>query len=182
MELAHIKNKRTYSEGSEESSSTYIESENSFGERYSRGRIDSANSLQIYENGLNCWYDNLKASPELLTSYDHASRKSSISSSVFSSFPSPCTDEEDSHSSGNVEKISVITNEVEIKNSLLDWLKLISNSHGDPFIGINAVENSPINPRKALRTDPYHGFESRTDTCFEWDGPVDKEGNFKVNN
>ena len=171
-------NVRNNREGSQESLSTCFDSEDSLRESYSRGRIDSANSLQLYENGLNCWYDNLKASPELLTSYDCASRSSSISSSVFSSFPSPSTHEEESYLSGDVEKISVITNEVEIKIAILDWLKLISNSHGDPFIGLNAEENSPINPRIAVRTDPYHGFESKKDIPFEWDGPVDKEENF----
>merc|ERR1712121_406536 len=60
---------------------------------------------------------------------------------------SPNCDETCYCASDNGEKVCVNTTKIclEIKIAILDWLKLISNSHGDPFIGLNAEENSPIN-------------------------------------
>jgi len=166
----NLKDKRTNSLDSEESSSSCSKSD------HSRGRLDSVDSLQEYENGLNCWYDNIKASPELLNSCDSSSRSSSISSSVFPTLSLSNKDAEDSYLNVEFEKSFTISDEEEIKATFLNWFHLIDNKYGEPFLGLDAVENSPINPRIAVRIDPYHGFESRNVKKYEWDGSFDEEG------
>ena len=152
--------------------------------RYNESTRSSVSSNESSSsNGLSDWYDNLKNDPSLLYSGSISTRSSmSISSTRSVIEPQHCPESQE-------DKIEDIEDEEEIQNVCIGneipnlingWVRKLSIINGDPFYGLNGVEYSPINSRKAVRLDPYHGFtwDTRSRFQYEWEGDVDKEGRF----
>ena len=161
--------------------SSSLSSRNSIGSLGSStfGSLDSSAS-----NGLSSWYDTLKNDPAILYGASSSKRSSmsisSASRTVSESEPDspvvgvPCHTEDLKDEGDNmwVEK--------DIPKFIYDWFTKLCIINGNPFYGLEGIEYSPINSRKAVRSDPYHGlsWDTRSSFQYDWDGDVDKDGRF----
>ena len=67
----------------------------------------------------------------------------------------------------------------EISCRLVWWVRQVGSLHGDPFLGLEDLEErSPVGRGRLLRTDPYHGLQwgTREQWGVEgWEGPLDEQ-------
>jgi hypothetical protein len=72
--------------------------------------------------------------------------------------------------------------EKDIPDFINSWFTKLCIVNGDPFYGLEGIEieYSPVNSRKVVRSDPYHGlsWDTRSSFQYDWDGDVDKDGKF----
>ncbi len=53
---------------------------------------------------------------------------------------------------------SLAEGEEEVMLLLGGWIRWIRCLDRDPFLDFHQLDQRPVNPRNAIRTDPYHGF------------------------
>jgi hypothetical protein len=56
------------------------------------------------------------------------------------------------------EEERVGVGEEEVLLLLADWIKRIRSLDRDPFLNYHWRDQRPVNPRNAVRADPYYGF------------------------
>jgi hypothetical protein len=62
-----------------------------------------------------------------------------------------------------VERVGV--GEEKVILLLADWIKRIRSLDRDPFLDYHGRDQRPVNPRNALRADPYYGFRKGVAMC-----------------
>ena len=123
-------------------------------------------------NGLSSWYDRLRCDPSSLSSSLQSSMSSSSSRTVSECEHVPA----DILATGILE--DGIADEVyfegeEAVQALIQWTEKIRNESDNPFLDYYGQDPCTVNPRTAVRIDPYHGFSWNNREQFKhtWEGP-----------
>ena len=134
-------------------------------------------------NGLSSWYDRLRCDPASLSS----SVRSSFSGASSSRTVSECdhgipveiladilVDEDE-----EVEEETVVGEDA--SRLLENWINNIKDITQDPFQDQHGQDPSAVNPRTAVRIDPYHGFSWRNKDAYNitWNGSEDTSKMFQ---
>ena len=135
-------------------------------------------------NGLSSWYDRLRCDPASLSS----SVRSSFSGASSSRTVSECdhgipveiladilVDEDE-----EVEEEETVEGK-DAGRLLENWINNIKDITQDPFQDQHGQDPSAVNPRTALRIDPYHGFSWRNKDAYNitWNGSDDTSKMFQ---
>ena len=132
-------------------------------------------------NGLSSWYDRLRCDPASLSSSVRSSFSGACSSRTVSECE-PCPSEllADALVDHDDEEEEVTVQGEGACRLLEKWILDIRNINQDPFQDQHGQDPSAVNPRTAVRIDPYHGFSWRNKEAFSttWNGSEDTSKTF----
>jgi len=125
-------------------------------------------------NGLSLWYDRLRRDPGSLScsvrsSFSSNSRtvSESSTSTTFDIYEHISVEEEE-------EEEPVLVGEQAVA-ALHLWATKMKDTATDPFTSLHGIDDCSVNPRTAVRLDPYHGFSGKNQHMYtyQWNGTDD---------